>query len=384
MADDPAAGASRAATDGALALPYAVHLSRRFVASDLFGAPRDDLASALERISDLQRSWYPADPVGWVNLSRAGLLHDRVEGALTAIGGALERDPTSPSVHRLGALVFHRLGRRNDALEHLAEAQALADELDGPVIDLTDEDTEWIRREALQRRIARYPRQRVSTTLDLARFLKSSGEGEEARSLLGELSPHPEVEVELARWDLGDGDFSSASQRLEGVTRRTALPSTVRVRAWALLAEVRDQQGDAEGALDAAREALSLAPESTAPYVALAGLAERRGEYAEALEHLRRAWGISPTDIPLLLRIASVAERAGRSADARLALERAVEVDPSSPELAARLVDYHLRRGQFMEAAMRLSRALDRHPADQRLLELANRLRREVGRSSAE
>jgi Tfp pilus assembly protein PilF len=384
MADDPAAGASRAATDASLALPYAVHVSRRFGSSELLGAPREVLASALDRISGLQRSWYPVDPVGWVNRSRADLLHDRVEGALTAISGALERDPTSPSVHRLAALVFHRMGRRSEALEHLAEAQALADRLDGPVIDLTAEDAEWIRREALERRIARYPRQRVSTTLDLARFLKSNGEGEEARELLGGLSPHPEVEVELARWDLGDGDLSSASRRLEAVTQRTALPSTMRVRAWALLAEVRDHQGDAEGALDAAREALALAPESTAPYLALAVLAERRGDDSEALEHLRRAWGISPTDIPLLLRIASVAERAGRSADARLALERAVEVDPASPELAARLVDYHLRRGQFMEAAMRLSRALDRHPADRRLLGLADRLRREVGRASAE
>jgi tetratricopeptide (TPR) repeat protein len=381
VAENSALGVSRFSTDRCLALPSTVHRSRSMTPSDFAGAPRDALVTVLNRVSNLQLRWFPTDPAGFENRSRAALLADRVEDGLGDIAGALERDPTSPALHRLGALVLHRMGRRQDCLDHLAEAQAIAGGMPGPVVDLTTEEKEWMGLESLRRRLDRYPRQRVSAALDLAREMKRRGDVEESVAMLEALSPHPEVEVELARWDLEWGRVDSASRRLESVTGRVALPSGIRVRAWALLAEVRDQAGDSDGALSAAHQALSLEPGSTAPYVALAGLAERRGDYLAALEHLRRAWGVAPTNIPLLLRIAGVAERAGRTSDARLALERAVQVDPGSPELAARLVEFHLGRGQFMEAAMRLSRALDRHPIDRRLLELADRLRREVGRT---
>ena len=64
---------------------------------------------------------------------------------------------------------------------------------------------------------------------------------------------------------------------------------------------------------------------------------------------------------------------------ALLALERAVEVDPDSSAAAARLVALQIRQGRYAEAAITVSRALDRHPTDPVLLELTERLRREIG-----
>ena len=88
---------------------------------------------------------------------------------------------------------------------------------------------------------------------------------------------------------------------------------------------------------------------------------------------------MAPSDIGLLLRIARVAERAGKRAEATQALVRAVELEPDSPEIAMRLVEAQLREGRYAEAAMSLSRALDRFPTHSGLLNLADRLRRDIG-----
>ena len=58
---------------------------------------------------------------------------------------------------------------------------------------------------------------------------------------------------------------------------------------------------------------------------------------------------------------------------------QAVEIDPASPALASRLVQLQLRSRRYTEAAVTLSEFLDRHPTDPGLLQLADRLHREVG-----
>jgi tetratricopeptide (TPR) repeat protein len=321
-----------------------------------------------------------AHPQGFATSARSALLSEDTEGMLAALSQATVRDPTSVWLHRFAAFVFRAAGRYQDCLEHLAEASAIAPGRDRLNLEMTEGDAEWVDLEGLRRRLDRYPRQRVSTELDLARELKRRGHAEEGLARLKALLPEPRIAIEIARWELEERDVDSAAHRLEPIASRRVYPASLRASAWALLAEARDMMGDGPGASEAARQALKLAPDSAAPYLALAALAERRRDYETALSHLRRAWGIAPTNVGLLLRVAAVAERAGKAADARLALERAVEVDPSSPDLAVRLVDFQLRHGRYMEAALRLSKSLDRFPTDDRLLGLAQRLRREVGR----
>jgi Tfp pilus assembly protein PilF len=243
---------------------------------------------------------------------------------------------------------------------------------------LTEEDERWVRNEGLRRALHLYPRQRVRTVLTLAEQLRSEGYEDRGRLALEAELPHPEVQLALARWDRDAGHLADARMRIERITGRLIYPASMRSRAWALLAEVRDLDGDSEGASAAAREALQLDAKSTAPHLALASLAERRGDYEASLGHLRAAWGLTPADARLLVRISSVAEKAGEVADARLALERAVELQPDSPALAARLVDFHLRHGQYMEAALRLHRATERFPTDPTLARLAEELQRAV------
>ena len=376
---NPEAGAVELASNWVVGLPPVVERSRRLAARDLGMASREAVVEALARLGGLQLTWMPVDPVGFTNLARELLLRDRPRESLPVLTNALVRDPTSPSLHRLHALVLLALGNHRGGLEELAIAEALAPGLRSPEVELIAEDHRWIRLEGLRLRGEFYPRQPTKTAIALARELRVDGDRASARDILSEFGNHPEVKMEIARWAIDDGDSQHAMELLAEITSRAAFPRSLRARAWAMAAVALDQDGDVGGALEAAHSALRLDPRSSTPYVTLAGLAQRRGDSAAALEHLRRAWGMAPADTRLLVRIAVVAEEAGKPADALLALGRAVEIEPESPDLVARLAALQLRTGRFTEAAVTLSRALDRFPTHPGLLRLAEKLQRDVG-----
>jgi tetratricopeptide (TPR) repeat protein len=376
---NPDLAAGRMATASVMALPATAVRSRRLAVNELQGAAVESIVGALTRVGRLQRRWMPVDGVGFINLSREEFLRGRLQASVDALVSALKRDPTSAYLHRLQALFLFSLGDRQSALKELAVAEAIAPGLRRPEVELTPEDARRVRLDGLRLRVEYYPRRRTEIALALARELRIDGDVEGAKALLVELRGRPAVEIEIARWAVEAGEYQAALELLLPVAERRANPRALRSRAWSMVAIARDLDGDREGSLSAAREALILDPDSPAPYVTLAGLAQGRGDLDGALEHLRRAWGMNPTDTGLLTRIASVAEQAGRSEDALLALERAVEISPDSALLASRLVELQLRSGRYAEAAVTLSEALDRNPTDSTLLRLADRLPREVG-----
>jgi len=376
---NPEGGAVRLASDSVVALPSLIVRTRRLAMNDLAGASPDVVISALARIGHMQRRWLPVDAVGFVNLSREEFLRGRTRESVDALASALERDSSSAYLHRLQALFLFSVGERVSAISELSIAEAIAPGLRDPEIELTKEDERQVRLDGLRLRLEYYPRRNTEISLALARELRAEGNETGARALLADLGGRPDVDIEIARWAIEEGEYLEALELLMPITSRRSNPRPVRARAWSMAAVARDLDGNGEGAVSAAREALRLDPDSSAPYVTLAGLAQGRGDLEGALEHLRRAWGMDPADTRLLTRIASVAEQAGKQEDALLALERAVEIEPNSPQLAARLVSLQLRAGRYAEAAVALSESLDRHPTDPGLLSLADRLPREVG-----
>jgi len=375
---DGATGAERLATDVTLALPSSVYWSRRLRGGDLVHADDATVRTGLTRVAERQIRWYPSDSAGFINRARAELVEDQVTASLEALDEALLRDPTSPYLHRLTGALMRESGRIDNFLDHVAQANAIAPSLESPPLELLTADQKWIRTEGIRRRVDLYPSQRNRHLLALATELRRQGNFEEAAAVLTPVENNPEVQIQLAAWDLEVGMASRSAERVQGITARRSMPTAIRVRALSVLAQARDAMGDDEGAIEAAELALELDPAATAPYLALARMAERRKDYPVALEHLRKAWGLDPANVGLLLRFASVAQRAEMPADARLALERAVELAPDRSDVAARLVEFHLRRGEFMDATLRLSRYLERFPTDARLLRQAERLRKEV------
>jgi Flp pilus assembly protein TadD len=380
LATEPAAGAALLARGALLALPAAVARSRRLQVGDLAGVDPQTTGAALARLGSLQRRWEPTDPDGWRNVGLAALLEGDVDVGRVDLEQAIRRDPTSPYLHRLLALLLRLAGQSAEFLDHMAMAEAIAAGFSSPPVELTPEDTRWVRREALRRRIGLYPSRRVQGLLALAEEVRREEGEDAAMATLRGIEGEPEVDLQVARWELAYGRPSETARRAEALAQRTALPTRIRVSAWSLLAEARDASGDAEGARAAAAEALRLGPGSPAPYLTLAALAERRQDWPSALENARRAWGIAPADLHVVLRFASVAEKAGSTADARFALRRALELAPERPDVAAALVEHLLRTRDYMEATMALSRALDRFPTDARLIALTQRLRQDVSR----
>ena len=375
----PEAAAVKLGSSPLVALPSLMVRTRWLVTGDLAGATEESLLRALTRVGHLQRRWLPADATGYVNLAREEFLRGRAQESVDALEKALIRDPTSAYLHRFLALFLLSVGEHSSALSELSVAEAIAPGLRRPEVELAAEDQRQVRLKGLRLRAEFYPRRRTETTLALAREIRIDGDEAGAYSMLEDLRGRPAVEIEIAQWSIEAGAYLEALNLLLPVARRQTNPRALRARSWSMVAVAQDLDGNGEEALSAARRAVELDPNSPAPYVALAGLAQGRGDLEGALDHLRRARGMNPVDIRLLTRIASVAEQAGKHDEALLALERAVEIDSGSPQLAARLVELQLRTGHYTQAAVTLSESLDRHPTDPGLLNLADRLRREVG-----
>lgn len=377
---DAPAGAEKLISSVLLDLPPAVLRSRRLVVADLATADIDGAVKALEAVARRQIRCMGVYPVGYLNLARARLIEGRVFEGQTDLAKALDRDGTRPFAIRLLGLVNLYQGRYEEALDFLAQAEAVAPGYRSPVIELGVEDEASVRLDGLERRLATYPRLRVDTLITIGQSLRMMGRMDEAFERLEEVAGDPRADLVRAQWTLNDGDAPAAAGMAQGLVQQRRLPTNIRASAWSVLSRALEIQGDSQGALAAAQRALRLSPESAAPHLALARIAHGRGDAEEAVSHLRRAWGMDPSNAGILFQFAQAAERAGMTADARLALERAVDMDPGNVNTVLRLVDFQLRTGAFMEATMSLSRALDRSPANPDLLKMAERLRREVAR----
>ncbi|MEN8163669.1 MAG: tetratricopeptide repeat protein [Acidobacteriota bacterium] len=375
---DANAGAAVMIDSALLDLPSSVLRSRRLVIADLTVVDKDRAVMALEAVARRQIRCMVVHPEGYLNLARAGLIRGRVIEGQTDLTKALDRDPTSPFAIRLLGLVKLFQGRFEEALDLLAQAEAVAPGYRLPLVELTAEDDARVQLEGLDRRLTTYPRLRVETLISIGQTLRSMGRTDEADQRLEEVAGDPRADLVRAQWALNDGDAPVAAGLAQGLAQQRRLPAKIRAQAWSILSRALGVQGDSQGALAAAQRSLRLAPRSAEPHLALARIAQGRGDVDEAVNHLRRAWGMDPSNAGILFHFAQAAERAGLKADARLALERAVDLDPGNTATVLRLVDFQLRTGALMEATMTLSRALDRAPADPNLLRMAERLRREV------
>jgi len=380
LAEEPAAAAAVIAGAPSATFPPGADRARRLDVEQLRGVRRTLVVRALGRLAAMELAWLPTDPVGWLNLARARAGDGELDAALAACEQALRRDPTSPYLHRMKALILMRRGEYDRGLDALAVAEGLAPGFRQPRVDVLPGDDQWVRLEGLRRQARLYPRRRVDALLALAEALRGLGREGEARRVLRPVAEDVRVLAALARWDLADGREDRALETAHAILAKPGLTASLRADAFEIVARCLAARGDDDAALEAARSAVAADPSSPFPYLSLADVAARRGDPRAALRFARRAWGKAPSDVDVLIRVGTIAERANAPGDARLAFERAAELAPGRPDVAARLVDFLLRHGDFMAAALRLSDALDRAPMDPRLLRLAARLRAETSR----
>lgn len=418
LSTDPLRGARLLGESRLVAQPAAVDASRALAADTLVGVDPELVAAAMSRLGRLQQLWLPIDPSGPKNLARAFLIRgDRAQGMLV-LQAAIARDPASPYLHRLMALILRGEGHVAQSLGHLAAARALAPDLRRPEVEVTQQEQEWVELEAARRRVGLHPHRRVEMTLAQAEILHERGRADEAEQVLEPFADQVEVKLQRASWRLDEVlsrpepppesrpesrpehpvQVSGATPRLRGrsgiegpingldavdlehIASSRWVPVKQRVRAWTLLAKARAFQGRYEAAVEAADQAHLLAPDSPLGDLTLALLAERQGRLDAAMSHLRRAWGIAPDSVDVLLHVARVAARTGDDDEARYALRRALVLCDESQRsrVAARLAKLLIDGRHYGSALEVLSTALERDPGSAELLALADQLGRQI------
>jgi Tfp pilus assembly protein PilF len=140
--------------------------------------------------------------------------------------------------------------------------------------------------------------------------------------------------------------------------------------AWALLARVAVERGDAEVAAELARRALDL-DRKNADYLNLLGVAfVELGRYDDALAMLRRSLRERPASAEAHYNIGKVLEKSGELIGARDAFARAATIDPRYPGARYMHARALFRLGDGDAAARELERALADDPRDPWLIDL--------------
>jgi tetratricopeptide (TPR) repeat protein len=159
---------------------------------------------------------------------------------------------------------------------------------------------------------------------------------------------------------LGNGGGAAAEFAL--ATRLSPRDAAV----WADLGRFRAAAGDAAAALQAANQALALAPANPEAVILKGELTRSQYGLAAALPWFDRALEIDPQSVPALLEKAATLGELGRNVDMLAASRAVIALDPGNPfafylqaVMAARAQDYPLARS----LVARTGHALDNLPA---------------------
>lgn len=142
---------------------------------------------------------------------------------------------------------------------------------------------------------------------------------------------------------------------------------------WNALGLVREEEGDADGALEAWRHAIRLDPAYSKPWSNLGRLQLERGELEEAERSLRGAVAAGPRNAVARVNLAALLSRTGRLEEAVAVLRESVELAPTLAPAWSALGQALQRCGRDGEAREALRRALALDPGDRRAQTLLGR-----------
>jgi TolB-like protein/Flp pilus assembly protein TadD len=123
-----------------------------------------------------------------------------------------------------------------------------------------------------------------------------------------------------------------------------------RTSLWRLWAEPEQADANYQAAVDAARRAIRLAPESATGYVLLGQAYQARGLGEAAAEQFQLAAEVEPESAHVLSAQAGIRRSEGRMADAVRLLRRAVRIEPGDANLQDNLAVTESRIGELSRA----------------------------------
>lgn len=199
------------------------------------------------------------------------------------------------------------------------------------------------------------------------------------QELPAESEPPGDRLLRQARELIGLGRRLDALLLLRHSLEPGAHPGTAPARL--LLAELLEQTGETEAALEELGLALQSNGETFAVLIHRGALLARTGRPAEAERDLRHAIKQRPDDPAGHCQLGLCFLRRGRAGDAVRAFREALRHAPDDPELLYQLGESLQTSGDVDEALSVLERAAARSPRDPRPLKLMGRLLDGLGRS---
>lgn len=166
--------------------------------------------------------------------------------------------------------------------------------------------------------------------------------------------------LETARTLIAKGDLKQAALTLNKAQRQA--PNDPRV--FMLVGLMAEKSGNIDGAFEALRRSVSLAPDWGPGLLELALLLARQNQFQEAIETAEKVAALEPSNLQVLAGVIDIAHRAGHTEMAIRHLRRGLGLVPHDPALRKLLARDLGSLGQHAEAiALWAELALD-HPDD--------------------
>ncbi len=246
-------------------------------------------------------------------LAQIDLLERDFAGAAARLGEVLALQPEASAVHYPLGQALLRLGRRDEAREHLAQRGDLQPAHADPLI----EELRTLQTGAsfhFEEALAAVKRR------DYAQAAAAFAAG------LAEQPGNARARTSYARalWIAGQREEAKAA------LRRAIADGPTETLPRFLLAVIHDAAGDAEAAVAAYRGVLEIDPDHQGALSYLANLGLRRGDYAAAVGHFERAIAAGATEMPVFLHYWAALLHAGT--DDAVLRDRLLEFHRRFPE----------------------------------------------------
>ena len=313
---------------------------------------------------------------GWARALRA--LGDR-PGAVAVLRRALDTEKRPARRRQLLRLLLGATGESLDPADEIAARRDLL------ALDLHDEAAALALVDALERAgqpgeaaqvleqrmsalSAAARRAKVGVMLRLAALHETAGALDRAAALLTEISEGLPAADGDRRREVWSRTIEVARRRgsLAELAKRLESPTLPRGPAeWQSLSEVRDELGDLEGALDAARRARDLLPRKLELGRRVAALLERLGRESEVTTELGALARLAPSDPRFTIELIERQFRSGRRDEARAELDHAIAKFGGSAAALGQLADLAGRWSESRRALDAWTKLLRLSPRDE-------------------
>lgn len=329
LAQRDAKQALAAAQDGSAALPQSAELVDALGRAQAAAGERNQAVNSFTKLTTMQ----PGSPQGFLRLAAVYAEAKDVDAARASLGRALGVKPNLLAAQRALVDLELRAGRLDEALavartvRRQRPAEAAGFLLEGSVEAQKNNL-------AAAREIFRAGLKQAAASTELAvkmhaAFAVEKKPAEAAKFAASWLAAHPrdgQFLSYLGDAALAEGDYKAA----EGYFRRTdeVVPgnaSTLNNLAWTMA------QLGKPGAVEVARKADALAPNSPLVMDTLAMSLASENQVAQAIEVQKKALAIAPEAHPLRLSLAKLYIRAGDKTAARAELDRLAKLEGKFP-----------------------------------------------------